>query len=466
MKGKIRYKNEIKEIIGGILIFLCVPACIIILPSLFAIPNIIEKTEKGDYVPVLIASVSILVVLLAIYYNKSLMLEDDFERERNNLQVEQKKKLMDIEKEYKRKENDLLIEFARKRKELDSTYFQKEKLLNKRSEDIDLKENRIKNILQSSVPFKNVASLYADAILCVYDEASSYLKHKSHPAISAANEVKRLKSNTRIAIEDYKQMLYKYDYLLNIFPELKKYVDDEEALVSLDRSMSYNDFKENRDCSRDYLSQDEWDKLSITERNQLALDRYKTKPKSNWKVGMEYEMYIEYLLRENGYKTVPFGSLNGLNDLGRDIIAFKTNNQGNNIVYIIQCKNWSASKNKLIHENVVCQIFGSAMEYQLRHRNEMFLKVFPVIFSTVPLSDMAQAFAKKLGVLYEVKQKGEYPMIKCNISKDGARIYHLPFDQQYYRTEICKPGECYVWTVKEAEDKGFRRALKYNFDKS
>ena len=130
-------------------------------------------------------------------------------------------------------------------------------------------------------------------------------------------------------------MLYKYEYLLAIFPELKKYVDDEEALVSLDRSMSYNDFKENRDCSRDYLSQDEWDKLSITERNQLALDRYKTKPKSNWKIGIEYEMYIEYLLRENGYKTVPFGSLNGLNDLGRDIIAFKTNNQGNNIVYIL-----------------------------------------------------------------------------------------------------------------------------------
>ena len=78
---------------------------------------------------------------------------------------------------------------------------------------------------------------------------------------------------------------------------------------------------------------------------------------------------------------------------------------------------------------------------------------------------MAQNFAKKLGVLYEVKQKGEYPMIKCNISKDGSRIYHLPFDQQYYRTEICKPGECYAWTVKEAENKGFRRAFKYNFDK-
>lgn len=466
MGKKNRYKSEIRESIGGILIFLCFPACFIIFASLFAIPNIIEKIEEGDYVSVLVVSVSILVVLLAIYYNKSLMLESDFEQERNNLQEEQKAKLMEMDKEYKRKENDLLLDIVRKRKELDFNYLQKENSLNKKSEVLDMKESRIKILLKSSVPFSKVASLYADAILCVYDEAASYLKHKPHPAISAANEIKRLKSNTRIAIEDYKQMLYKYEYLLAIFPELKKYVDDEEALLSLDKSISYDDFKESRDCSRDYLSQDEWNKLSTTERNQLALDRYKVKQKSNWIVGIEYEMYIEYLLRLNGYKTIPFGSLNGLNDLGRDIIAFKTDNQGNNIVYIIQCKNWSASKNKMIHENVVCQIFGSAMEYQLRHKHEMFLKVLPVIYSTVPLSDMAQTFAKKLGVLYEVKQKGEYPMIKCNISKDGTRIYHLPFDQQYYRTEICKLGECYAWTVKEAEDKGFRRALKYNFDKS
>lgn len=338
----------------------------------------------------------------------------------------------------------------------------KEKEIEKLANDI----NYVKSILFSSSPFKKVASLSADLKTIIYAEKEKELKFKSHPAYKAADEVRKLKNKAQMCIEEYKLMLYKYEYLLAIFPELKKYVDDEEALLSLDKSISYDDFKENRDYTRDYLSQAEWKKLSITERNQLALDRYKVKQKSNWIVGIEYEMYIEHLLRLNGYKTIPFGSLNGLNDLGRDIIAFKTDKQGNNIVYIIQCKNWSASKNKLIHENVVCQIFGSAMEYQLRHKNEMFLKVKPVIYTTVPLSDMAQTFAKKLGVLYEVKQKGEYPMIKCNISKDGARIYHLPFDQQYYRTEICKPGECYAWTVKEAEDKGFRRALKYNFDKT
>ena len=44
-----------------------------------------------------------------------------------------------------------------------------------------------------------------------------------------------------------------------------------------------------------------------------------------------------------------------------------------------------------------------------------------------------------------------YPIIKCNISlRDGSKIYHLPFDQQYDRTLIECKDECYVQTVAEA----------------
>ena len=45
-------------------------------------------------------------------------------------------------------------------------------------------------------------------------------------------------------------------------------------------------------------------------------------------------------------------------------------------------------------------------------------------------------------------------MIKCNINR-GERIYHLPFDQQYHRTEIKNTGEFYAMTVKEATQEGF-----------
>ncbi len=57
----------------------------------------------------------------------------------------------------------------------------------------------------------------------------------------------------------------------------------------------------------------------------------------------------------------------------------------------------------------------------------------------------------------------DYPMIKCNINRNtGERIYHLPFDQQYDKC-IINPaeGEFYAKTVKEAEENGFRRAMRW-----
>ena len=56
-----------------------------------------------------------------------------------------------------------------------------------------------------------------------------------------------------------------------------------------------------------------------------------------------------------------------------------------------------------------------------------------------------------------------YPSIKCNISrKTGEKIYHLPFDQQYDNTVVEEErNECYVQTVKEAEELGFRHAFRW-----
>lgn len=40
----------------------------------------------------------------------------------------------------------------------------------------------------------------------------------------------------------------------------------------------------------------------------------------------------------------------------------------------------------------------------------------------------------------------------------------MPFDQQYNRTEITHAGEFFAWTIKEAHDMGFRRAMRYDFN--
>ena len=357
-----------------------------------------------------------------------------------------KSKIKDIEAEFKSKEYELKCEVEREKNALKI-----------RNLEIDESWKRIKSIMESKAPFMYSASLYSDMNLYIYDNARHYLRNKKHPAISASEVVLAMKAETKKHISAYKEMLYKYEFLLSTFPELKRYIDDEEALISLSSYDNYSDFDLNRDRASDFLSKEEWMKLSVNERNQLALDRYKKKNKSNWVIGIEYEMYIEYLLRKDGFITIPFGSLKGIEDLGRDIIAKKINNKGEMVTYIIQCKNWSTHKE--IHENTICQLFGTTMEYDIQN-NQMFQKTVPVLYTTTRLSDIAMEFAKRLGVKVIVTAKGDYPMIKCNIN-DGNKIYHLPFDQQYYRVHVNKAGEFYAWTVKEAVDAGFRRAYRH-----
>ena len=203
------------------------------------------------------------------------------------------------------------------------------------------------------------------------------------------------------------------------------------------------------------------------ERNQLALDNYKKRTKSNWEIGIEYEMYIGYLLREGkiieGQKlnVDQFGERHGLNDLGRDIIASTISNKGEITYYVIQCKRWA--NDRMIHENTICQLYGTTIEFKLSKNLVFSTKVIPILISTTYLSPTAQQFADKLGVEYKLIEMGDYPMIKCNIN-NGNKIYHLPFDQQYYRTEIKLPGEFYARTVQEAVDAGFRRARRHMFN--
>jgi hypothetical protein len=300
--------------------------------------------------------------------------------------------------------------------------------------------------------------MIADMDSYIYDKVAEDLTSKQRPAIKAAEEVKRLKKYTNEILFESKKVNYRLETLLEIFPELEGYIDNDEGLLSLNNFDTISEFEDNRDKVSDYITKEEYLSLSIDERNQLALDRYMNRPRSSWQIGVEYEMYIEYLLRENGYTTIPFGSKMGLKDLGRDVIAQKVidNKQ---VTYIIQCKNWSEKKNKEIHENVVCQTYGTAMEYEISAQGSEI--VIPVIISTVPLSDMAMKFADRLGVKYNIVPHGRPPLIKCNISSSGEKIYHLPFDQQYFRTDVSKKGEFYAMTVKEASSRGFRRAQRH-----
>ena len=89
----------------------------------------------------------------------------------------------------------------------------------------------------------------------------------------------------------------------------------------------------------------------------------------------------------------------------------------------------------------------------------------PVFYTSAKLSEKSKEFARVLQIHVEQEfPLRQYPCIKCNVSmRNGEKIYHLPFDQQYDRTLIKEEkNECYVETVKQAEAKGFRRAFRWH----
>lgn len=234
--------------------------------------------------------------------------------------------------------------------------------------------------------------------------------------------------------------LYKYEYLLSIYPELSDFVDDR------------NPFYEEKFKDR-YANKE----LTIDE-EQKSLDEYLAYEKSSkLAYGLAYEMYIGFLLRDYGYKVIQYGCEMGVHDKGRDIIASKIRRDGKELVYIIQCKNWAEWKK--IPESYICQLFGTTYEYAQEHKNENII-VRPLFICSCRLNKDAIEFCKSLSVLYRQIKFDEFPRIKCNVSSSGEYIYHLPFDRQYNEVKIKNKGEMYAYTVKEARDAGFRRAYK------
>ena len=88
--------------------------------------------------------------------------------------------------------------------------------------------------------------------------------------------IRDLRNQTKQKIAEAKEAIYQLEYLRTLFPGI------DDVLVS-----DYKDLELNgkpltdHDPALDYLSKEEWLKLSEIERNQLALDRYIASRKSN-----------------------------------------------------------------------------------------------------------------------------------------------------------------------------------------
>ncbi len=286
------------------------------------------------------------------------------------------------------------------------------------------------------------------------DSRDTDLLYKSHPARKAAEVVKEIKEEKKELTQRVKFLEYQLKSYEEYFPQLEEYRDlilDER--VPLASGADNLGELEATDPTEKFLSREEWAELSVSDRNQLALDRYLGKQKSDWEIGRFYERYLGYLREIDGWVVTYHGALHGFEDLGRDLVCAKGRE-----VEIVQAKCWSRSK--LIHEKHLFQLFGSTIHYKLANPG---VHVTAVLSATTSLSDVATEVANVLGIRVEgTTLPSVYPLVKCNINQSSKeRIYHLPFDQQYDRTQICYEGECYVTTVREAEALGFRRAWRH-----
>jgi len=283
-----------------------------------------------------------------------------------------------------------------------------------------------------------------------------FLRNKKHPSVRSAEVVKEETRRRREAEFKYRNGQAIIDYYESIAPfliDLKGDIGDGEEE---ERYREYTE-EEQLDPITKFLAKEEFRKLPSVERNQLALDRYwKRSNKPKWLIGRMYERYIGYLYEMQGYEVEYVGIFHGYEDLGRDLIC---RSGGNHV--IIQCKYWSQFRT--VYEKHIFQFFGTVFQY--RDENPLLFKAAARFYTTTQLSDLARRFAKELGIeLFENFRFDEtYPSIKCNVSRiDGEKIYNLPFDQQYDKVKVERErGEFYCATVKEAEDKGFRRAFKY-----
>jgi len=306
-------------------------------------------------------------------------------------------------------------------------------------------------------------------------EIANYLSTKKHPAKKAADNVKGISDENQLLRKQLKIAQNFVTYYETLFPWLSEYTGEDlnDLLEGLTKKTNI-DSKEENDPVLRYITTSEYMKLSSIERNQKALNRYLESRKKTFEIGRDYERYIGYLYEREGFYVEYQGIEKGFEDLGRDLICKKGEE-----VEIVQCKYWSS--HKTIHEKHINQLFGTAVKYFIDNRNFItnkrdlnyfsdlinFGKIKATFVTSTKLSDTARSFSKALGVkVIEQKALQKYPLIKCNISSSGEKIYHLPFDQQYDKTRIRNTGEFYVTTVEEAEQKGFRRAYRWKGGKN
>lgn len=276
--------------------------------------------------------------------------------------------------------------------------------------------------------------------------AKNPFDYVAHLRAHALEHIKEYEDKKVDELAELFKYQYKFEYLLSIYPELRKFKDD-------DAYINYMHEEEKRCNIKNWLSDEEYFQLSEEGREQLAVDRYISDSSkwSDWEKGRNYEIYCAYILYNEGYGIIQEGLNKKLEDKGRDIIAI---HRESGKVLIVQCKNWKSE----VRENIIFQLFGSYAQWLFENGRKLYdPDVVPWIYVTGSVSPVAQDCAKMLKIQIRHLPMGPFPPIKCNVNKNtGEKIYHLPFDRHYDLVKINAKGKGYKFEIAEAIQEGFR----------
>lgn len=361
------------------------------------------------------------------------------------------------------------VEFEKKRLIECELYFAE--YLKKSEEGIVKKTEAINAFVnEQTATFPWIAKAIADYFEIIDDNTIKYLKNKQQPALNAAESISKIKLENKVLREKLRSTENIINFYEFLNPDLNNYLEDDlnGVLNEIETSKKDEDFE--NDPVLNFIDVKDYETLTTAERNQKALNKYlNSNQKTKFQIGKDYERYIGYLFEIKGYDVEYHGINKGINDLGVDLILRKKSE-----LIFVQCKYWR--KDKIIHENHINQLYGTSIKHYLELNDEFVGKnqrtLFPDLIlskkirayfvTTAKLSETAQKFADILGIEILNPKYEKYPIIKCNISKMGEKIYHLPFDLQYDNTNVLANGGKYVETVLEAEQLGFRRAYKWS----
>ena len=210
------------------------------------------------------------------------------------------------------------------------------------------------------------AEIYSELSALIDEKYIDYLENKKRPAPKKAAEARDIKKEKTFLNKKLKLLEYELNTLKSNLPIIEEIeedlIDKNEILSHLEHQNQKKEFNE----VRDNLIKNEKSKkkLSETQKNQLALDKYINKNHNKLSIGRLYERYIGYLYELENWKVTFFGIVEGLEDLGRDLIC-----QNEKTIKIVQCKNWG--KENIIREKHIYQLFATSIHYKITNKEKI-----------------------------------------------------------------------------------------------